>query len=117
MKILCLKTDEQSKYLTTHLLDGSWLVDITESGTCIKNNQTNEAVFILDLTASNANLIDVGTSAPVDWSPRVYFYNTEFQSWEKKEIEAAVELSQEKIQQIEEEIKQAELALSILQAE
>lgn len=111
MKTLCLKTDQEFTYLTTHLLDENWLVEITEKGTCVKNTQTNENVFILDMNANNTKLIDVGESVPVDWSPRVYFYNTELQDWEKGHAQEAVELTQEETEALEIEIKQIELAL------
>ena len=111
MKILCIKTEEQFKYLTTHLLDDNWVVDITEKGTTLQNAILNQNVFILDMNTTNTELIDIGATAPGDWSPRIYFYNTQSQEWEKGHVQEAVELTQEETEALEMEIKQIELAL------
>jgi len=111
MKILCIKTEEQFKYLTTHLLDDNWVVDITEKGTTLQNAILNQNVFILDMNTTNTELIDIGATAPGDWSPRIYFYNTQSQEWEKGHAQEAVELTQEETEALEMEIKQIELAL------
>lgn len=87
MKTLCLKTEEQFKYLTTHLFDDGWYVDITEKGTTLNNNQLNQNVFILDMNTTNTELIEITKPLPEDWSPRVYFYNTQYQTWEKGQVE------------------------------
>lgn len=111
MKTLCLKTEKQFKYLTTHLLDDGWVVDITEKGTTLQNTTLNQNVFILDMNTTNTELIEIAAAVPGDWSPRVYFYDKQLQEWEKGNAQEAVELTQEEIEALEMEIKQIELAL------
>jgi hypothetical protein len=82
MKTLCLKTEDALKYLSVHLLDDAWVIDITPTGTGLKNTQTKEAIFIVDLNENNTVLYTNLSNTPINWTPRDFYYYPETNLWE-----------------------------------